>query len=76
MPNHLQGSLCSSSLLASLDNPVEDNLVLVQHIQGLLVPHKLVLVYQALQIRFDIITYFCSSVLYSTNEVCRAPVLK
>ena len=38
----------ASSLLASLDNPVEDDLVLVEHIEGLLVPHKLVLVDQAL----------------------------
>ena len=37
-----------SSLLAGLDNPVEDNLVLVEHIEGLLVPYKLVLVDQAL----------------------------
>ena len=46
----------ASSLLASLDNPVEDDLVLVEHIEGLLVPHKLVLVDQAL--RFDFIITF------------------
>ena len=45
-----------SSLLAGLDNPVEDNLVLVEHIEGLLVPYKLVLVDQALW--FDFIITF------------------
>ena len=50
------GTRLGSSLLASLDNPVEDDLVLVEHIEGLLVPHKLVLVDQTL--RFDFIITF------------------
>ena len=44
------------SLLVGLDNPGEDNLVLMKHIEGLLVPHKLVLVNQALW--FDVIITF------------------
>ena len=42
------------SLLVGLNNPGEDNLVLMKHIEGLLVPHKLVLMNQTLELDFMI----------------------
>ena len=50
----LSSRILFRSLLVGLNNPGEDNLVLMKHIEGLLVPHKLVLMNQTLELDFVI----------------------
>ena len=70
------GCQFGSRLLASLDNPGEDNLVLVEHIEGFLVPHKLILVDQALGFAFDYIMLIAHVSLMFVFFKCSSSELK